>query len=370
MILRKLCLALFFLFFGAFLVFSQEKSIPREGEGIYAFLRRNNRSGNEYYDAFLQLNKGKLGKNNSLIQGVSYLLPPVPEQTTDIVTTDYEPNIETNVEPDIETNVESDIKTSAETSVETNVNSGLHKQVLFGKKYESYAIKDHALAGACFFLVSGHGGPDCGAIAKVDGKELHEDEYAYDIVLRLARNLLEHGATVHIIIQDPKDGIRDAKYLNNSKKETCMGREIPLNQVKRLKQRCDVINDLNYKAKEKYKRAIFVHLDSRSKKQQLDVFFYHQNDAGNKKKSKQMAETMVKTFREQYNKHQPGRGFSGTVSTRQLYVLTHTNPVSTFVELANMQNVNDQKRYVSENNRQALANWLCMGYIKDYQQSK
>jgi N-acetylmuramoyl-L-alanine amidase len=244
-----------------------------------------------------------------------------------------------------------------------------NKQPLFGKQYEYYTSLDNTLAGATFFLVSGHGGPDCGAFAIVDGRELHEDEYAYDITLRLARNLSEHGATVHILIRDPKDGIRDGKYLNNSNNETCMGNKIPLDQMKRLKQRCDKINRLSSKSKSKYQRAIFIHLDSRSEKQQLDVFFYHQGNR-NRKKSLQLAETMRKTFKSRYEEHQPGRGFSGTVTTRSLYVLKNTQPVSLFVELANMRNTHDQRRYVLENNRQALANWLCAGFINDYRNSK
>jgi N-acetylmuramoyl-L-alanine amidase len=357
--MKRNCLSLIFLLFSLFLVFAQEKDIPRKGEGIHAFLRRNNRSGAEYYEKFLKLNKGKFGKDHALLKGVTYLLPSSSATVDEVADLNDSVTIPKTLDAE-----------DIDLDLVMPVSTGTHKQPLFGKKYENYTIKDRVLAGACFFLVGGHGGPDSGAIAKVDGKELHEDEYAYDITLRLARNLLEHGATVHIIIQDPKDGIRDGKYLNNSKKETCMGREIPLNQVKRLKQRCDAVNNLSYKTKEKYKRAIFIHLDSRSVKQQLDVFFYYQNNAGNKKQSKQVASTMAKTFRELYHKHQPGRGFSGTISTRSLYVLNNTNPVSIFVELANMQNVNDQKRYILENNRQALANWLCTGFIKDYQQSK
>jgi N-acetylmuramoyl-L-alanine amidase len=76
---------------------------------------------------------------------------------------------------------------------------------------------------------------------------------------------------------------------------------------------------------------------------------------------------MQETFRSNYEKHQPNRGFSGTVSTRVLYVLTNTTPVSILAELANMQNENDQKRYILADNRQALANWLCAGFIMDYQ---
>ena len=96
-------------------------------------------------------------------------------------------------------------------------------------------------------------------LEKVGRYELHEDEYAYDIALRLARNLMQEGAEVHIIIQDAKDGIRDDSYLSNSKRETCMGDAIPLNQVQRLQQRCDKINALYRKDRKNhsYCRAIF-----------------------------------------------------------------------------------------------------------------
>ncbi|MCL1932911.1 MAG: N-acetylmuramoyl-L-alanine amidase [Candidatus Azobacteroides sp.] len=319
-------------------VSGQEKDTPRKGEGIHAFLRRNNRPEAKQYEEFIRLNKHKLGKSNTLIQGTAYLLPPI--------TVSEQPKPE-----------------SANRKNRTGTNP------LFGEKYKNYEIKDNVLSGACFYLVSGHGGPDPGAVAKVDGRELHEDEYAYDIILRLARNLLQHNATVYIIIQDPKDGIRDEKYLNNTKRETCMGNAIPLSQVARLEQRTNAINSLNFRSKAKYQRAIFIHLDSQSKKKQLDVFFYYQNIKQNKTQSLRLAETMRKTFRDLYQKHQPDRGFSGTVSTRPLYVLRNTTPISIFVELANMQNADDQKRYISDNNRQALANWLCAGFIKDYQSS-
>ena len=201
---------------------------------------------------------------------------------------------------------------------------------LFGKELASYKVTSSELKGACFYLVSGHGGPDPGAIGRIGKIELHEDEYAYDIVLRLARNLMTKGAKVHIIIQDAKDGIRDDKYLKNSKRETCMGSPIPFNQVRRLKQRSDKINTLFKQDKYAYKRAIFVHVDSRNKGHQTDVFFYHQNKNS---ESKHLAKTMRTTFTHKYKKHQPGRGFTGTVDGRNLYVLRHTTPASVFVEL-------------------------------------
>ena len=236
-------------------------------------------------------------------------------------------------------------------------------QPLFGKSLASYKVTSSDLKGACFYLVSGHGGPDPGAIGKMGSHELHEDEYAYDIMLRLARNLLTRGAKVHIFIQDAKDGIRDQQFLNNSKRETCMGSPIPLSQVSRLDQRCAKINSLSRKDKETYKRAIFIHVDSRSRHQRTDVFFYHKPKD---QASKRLAKTMKSTFSRKYNRHQPGRGFSGTVDDRNLYVLRHTTPTSVFVELGNIQNQYDQQRIILSNNRQALANWLCEGFVTDY----
>lgn len=329
--MRKVFL-LFLLLVSNLLGFSQEAATPLEGEGIYAFLRRCN-VPESLYNQFVELNKDKLGRDNSLILNVTYLLPSIDGA-----------------------DLQNDSKIGA-----------VLKEPLFGKEYEEYEIKSNRLNGACFFLVGGHGGPDCGAVTKIDGHVLHEDEYAYDIILRLARNLLQEGATVHIIIQDEKDGIRNDKYLENSKRETCMGEKIPSKQTSRLRQRCDKINALSAEAKEKYQRALFVHLDSRGEKEQLDVYFFFQE---RESKSKEFAETLRDTMRAQYQKHQPNRGFSGTVSMRALYVLNNTKPVSVFAELANMQNHFDRNRYLIENNRQALANWLTRGIIADYENSK
>lgn len=241
------------------------------------------------------------------------------------------------------------------------------KESLFGKKLATYQITSNELSGACFYLVSGHGGPDPGAIGIYQGRQLHEDEYAYDIILRLARELLTRGAKVHIIIRDKKDGIRDGHILSNSKRETCMGDPIPLNQVERLKQRCKWVDKLFKKDKSNYKRAIFIHVDSRSKGKQTDVFFYH---APGSSKGKRLANNLHRTFDKKYDKHQPNRGFTGTVSGRNLYVLRNTQPVAVFLELGNIQNKRDQQRLVLQNNRQALAKWIAEGIVTDYKKGK
>lgn len=331
---------------------AQEKATPKPGEGISAFLLRHNRAPKKYYDDFIELNKKKLGKDGTLKLNETYFIPRVKKGA-----------VAGNAD-----------KSTGAKKPEKNVAVGVPKKTrvhepLFGKQLADVKVTSNRLAGACFYVVSGHGGPDPGAIGRVGKYELHEDEYAYDIALRLARKLMQEGAEVHIIIQDAKDGIRDDAYLSNSKRETCMGAAIPRNQVERLQQRCDKINFLyrNDRKNYRYCRAIFIHVDSRSKGAQTDVFFYHSN---RKAESKRLAVNMKNTFESKYGKHQPNRGFSGTVSGRNLYVLAHTTPASVFVELGNIQNTFDQRRLVIPSNRQALAKWLMEGFLKDYKGRK
>lgn len=325
---------------------AQEKATPKAGDGISTFLLRHNRSPKKYYDDFIELNQKKLGKGNVLKAGVTYTIPPVKRSS----------------------------KASGKGSVqeegsETTGRKSSVNEPFFGKSLAPVKVTSNRLAGACFYVVSGHGGPDPGAIGRVGNYQLHEDEYAYDIALRLARNLMEEGAQVRMIIQDSKDGIRDDAYLSNSKRETCMGDPIPLNQVRRLQQRCDKINSFYRKDRKNYPycRAIFIHVDSRGVGKQTDVFFYHSNK---KRESKLLADHMKDLFESKYDKHQPNRGFSGTVSGRNLYVLSHTTPASVFVELGNIQNTFDQRRLVMSSNRQALGKWLMEGFLKDFKERK
>ena len=339
---RIFCLlAIFFCTFLVFEVSAQgEYATPKAGEGISAFLERNKRPGKACYNEFMKLNEKRLRGKEELRLGVKYILPPLKKGTS-----------------------------AAASSKSAAGKKGAVRERLFGKKLADVKVTSNRLQGACFYVVSGHGGPDPGAIGKIGKVELHEDEYAYDVALRLARNLMQEGAEVHIIIQDAKDGIRNDAYLSNSKRETCMGDPIPLNQVQRLQQRCNKINALYRKDRQNYTycRAIFIHVDSRSKKKQTDVFFYHSNK---KAESKRLANNMKDTFESKYGKHQPNRGFSGTVSGRNLYVLSHTTPASVFVELGNIQNTFDQRRLVMDSNRQALAKWLMEGFLKDFKGRK
>ncbi|NNE27003.1 MAG: N-acetylmuramoyl-L-alanine amidase [Saprospiraceae bacterium] len=233
---------------------------------------------------------------------------------------------------------------------------------LFGEKESMVPIKDNNLANKVYYIVAGHGGPDPGARCTECSNTLCEDEYAYDVCLRLARELISHGAKVHVVIEDKNDGIRDDEYLECDTDEKCMGAKIPLSQKTRLKQRASAINNLYYKYKKRgitEQVAIMVHVDSyNDEKRRQDVYFYHHKSS---KSSKRLAESLHNTFKEKYNYYQKNRGYKGFVKSRGLYMLNFTQPTSVYVELANIRNSADQERLIKASNREALAKWLYEG---------
>ena len=320
----------------------QREVVAEQGEGIYRLLTRNGLSYSEYNDAFIKLNKDRLGTNNTLLVGVKYLLP------------------------DVKTN---EVSTGTRPTTSTSGRIGtVEVHNIFGPAYKNVEITGNELNGAVYYLVSGHGGPDPGAIGKYGNYSLYEDEYAYDITLRLARNLIQRGATVYMIIIDPNDGIRDESILKPSTNEVCYPNlTIPRNQLERLKQRVDAVNNLYNKNRNAFQRMICIHVDSRSRGENIDVFFYHDRRSTTGEKA---AKILQKTFQDKYNVNQPGRGYKGTVSTRGLYELRNSYPVAVYIELGNINHQRDQQRFVNVSNRQALANWLRDGLITDFQTNK
>ena len=247
-------------------------------------------------------------------------------------------------------------------------NSRLGKTVthkIFGSKHENVKIISNKLKGRVYYLVSGHGGPDPGAVGKYKNKSICEDEYAYDVVLRLGKKLIEQGATVYHIVKDPNDGIRDASLLKCDKDEvTYPNKKMPVNQVKRLNQRVESINALYRKHKKKgvkYQRMIVIHIDSRSEGSRIDMFFYHY---GKSNKGKKMANIMYSTVKAKYDKYQKGRGYKGTVKSRNLHMLRKALPAGVYIELGNIQNPNDQKRFTVVDNREAMAKWFIDALLK------
>ena len=237
---------------------------------------------------------------------------------------------------------------------------------VLGPEHKEVEITSNVLEGHVYYVVTGHGGPDPGAIGKRNRSMLCEDEYAYDVALRLYRNLWSQGAKAYLIIEDKNDGIRSDEILMCDHDETCQGASIPLNQAKRLRQRVEVVNELyaaNSKKGVKSQTFLEIHVDSRSKNHKQDVFFCHYPTS---RSSKKLASDLKETFADKYSQHRANGQYFGTVSPRSnLFVLKNTAPKAVLIELANIQNKSDHRRIIQPSNRQALANWLTQGLIRN-----
>ncbi len=238
---------------------------------------------------------------------------------------------------------------------------------IFGEKYKNVPKLSSKLKGKVYYIVSGHGGPDPGAVGEKSGRDLCEDEYAYDVSLRVCRNLISHGAKAYMIIRDPNDGIRSGEILKCDTDETCWkNQRIPRNQKARLAQRSDAINKLYEYHKKKGvsaadQKTVVIHVDSRSTSERIDLFFYYFPGSS---QGKLLAQNLHQVIKYKYDKHQPKRGYTGSVTGRDLHMLRETKPTGVYIELANIRNRNDQKRIILESNRKVLAEWLTEGLIK------
>lgn len=313
--------------------------VAEKGDGILSLLRKQGVNPYDHYDDFIAMNGDNLRDGVHLYAGRKYVIPKV--DTVEVV------------------------KSIQRKSTQVKEVKGVDYPI-FGKKHATVIPKSERLKGNVYYLVSGHGGPDPGAMATYGGQKIAEDEYAYDITLRLAKELISHGAMVYVIIRDENDGIRDERVLKIDHDEVAYpDKTIPLNQVARLKQRVDIVNRLYRKHKGKYQRLIVTHVDSRSKGQNIDVFFYHHEKSKNGRK---LSESIHKTFQEKYKKFQPNRVYSGTFEDRSsLYMVKKTHPAMTFIEVGNIRSKKDQRRILDPDNRQALAKWISEGVLRDYE---
>ncbi|MDU0372438.1 N-acetylmuramoyl-L-alanine amidase [Hymenobacter endophyticus] len=344
-----LLVLLFLISGGAFGQIKARKAVARRGDGVQVLLQRYGLNTRQQQQRFRQLNKGRLTPAGGLVVGRSYVLPaaaPTPKTTAP--------------KRKAAANLRATNPTSRGKSTQPMLTANL-----FGPNYSPVPVRDRALRGAVYYLSPGHGGPDPGAIGKYGSFKLAEDEYAYDVTVRLARVLMEHGATVYVMVQDPNDGIRDQNVLPIDYDEVTYPRQtIPLSQLGRLRQRISQVNKLYAHHKGAYQRLLSLHVDSRSEGQNIDVFFYHH---ANSQAGLRLAKNIHKVFTNRYKRAQPNRPYSGNVSERgSLYEVRTSHAPAVFMELGNIRNAKDQRRFVVPDNRQALANWIYEGLLADY----
>lgn len=365
-----------------------------KGDGIYGMLRRYQLTENWCnFEKFFELNN--LSKEDNLLEGKTYLLPielhqfngqtirssvGIDNWDAALAIQRYNESMESRLlkktsykndrdlwvphhllncteSPNLAvSNLSEDIETAT---------SSPRTYPIFGKEKEFTPLKSSRLNGKVFYIISGHGGPDPGAMSTRIGNELCEDEYAYDVALRLTRLLIEHGAMAYMIVRDNNDGIRSGAFFSCDNDEVIWGdKKIPLDQLQRLEQRADIVNKLFAENKNKgyrHQQAVIIHVDSRSKRQRTDLFFYYQKQNPD---SYAIAQQLHQVMEDKYKKYRSNGQYHGSITPRDLYMLRKIHPPTVYVELANIKNPTDQQRIVLEKNRQYLAEWLFEGLEK------
>lgn len=184
----------------------------------------------------------------------------------------------------------------------------------FEKLVKDRPKKSEFLAGKTIILDPGHGGLDPGAIVKSkDGMNrdiyITEDEYVYDVALRMYILLKEHGAEVKMTILAPDHLIRDtspaANTLINMKNEVYNKESLNLDDTKDcwpngsqegLSRRVEVINSLlGHLDKEK---IIFIslHADNQPAMPAHTGIYYQQNPEFNDGYSQAAAEILQESM--------------------------------------------------------------------------
>ena len=138
---------------------TEHKVVAKPGDGIYS-LFRDHKIDPVYIDAFITLNKANIIGDNKLLIGKTYILPAT-QKTQDSIT--------------------------GTTVFNGEANKKIITNAIFGPEYETISIESTQLKNAVYYLIAGHGGPDPGTTSKYSFNFLTEDEYAYDVTLRLAR---------------------------------------------------------------------------------------------------------------------------------------------------------------------------------------
>ncbi|MEL7220622.1 MAG: N-acetylmuramoyl-L-alanine amidase [Bacteroidota bacterium] len=368
------------------------------GDGIYSILRRYKLDGFRCnFDKFYTLNS--LAKNAGLRVGKNYFLPiktydfdgksirttmGISDWDLAVKIRDYNRNLADlglidgsyevsmlllvphhviNCE-DQSVSIPAPVSTDPEenTSASSNGTSSSNGQRLFpvfGSTYAYTPLASTKLRGQVFYIVSGHGGPDPGAMGLRLNNKLCEDEYAYDVALRVCRNLIAHGATAYMINRDPNDGIRDDEYLDCDTDEVIWGGiRQARNQKVRLTQRSDVINELYEKHRLQgvtKQKMVVIHVDSRNQGEKTDVFFYHYPGSED---GERLAKDVHRTMRQKYRRYRANGEYHGTVTARDLHMLRECKPTSVYVELGNIRNSHDQQRIIIKRNRELLADWM------------
>lgn len=206
--------------------FSNDTIVAEKGDGIFSILRKSGMDPVKYYEKFLLLNEGNIKNGSELIIGKKYLLPSAPDSFKNM-------------------------------GIKISVNN-LQEEPIFDKnRLMLMKVKDSSLKNTVYYLVNS---------SKREGEDSFEG-----LVQHLSRDLLERGARVYVLENDPLEESIEGDSMDPNSKKTMYG------------EYSSIVNKKYIKHNGSYQRLLLFEDQLKNEKNMnVSVHYFNESEQGEK----------------------------------------------------------------------------------------
>jgi N-acetylmuramoyl-L-alanine amidase len=268
----------------------------KNGDGIFSVLRNQGIDIVKYYAKFIELNEEKIKNGSHLIIGEEYLIPNAPDSFRNM-------------------------------GLSIQLPSGKETPI-FKNNLASLERKDSTLQNAVYYLITD----------KSNGSQVNLTKLNDEIVQRMARKLLEHGARVYV--------------LDNS-----------LNDSLNLMDFASLVNKRYLRHNGAYQRLLVIKADDDLTKSKTEVTVYHYAES---REGKKMANNILKVLGGNTVKHKSIGEYSQIFTDfKDVSFAKNILPTITFIEMGRKSDKTVKTLRVSSNKRN-IVDLITSGILSDY----
>ncbi|WP_047247269.1 hypothetical protein [Maribacter thermophilus] len=206
--------------------FSNDTIVAEKGDGIFSILRKSGMDPVKYYEKFLLLNEDNIKNGSELIVGKKYLLPSAPDSFKNM-------------------------------GIKISVNN-LQEEPIFDKnRLMLMKVKDSSLKNTVYYLVNS---------SKREGEDSFEG-----LVQHLSKDLLERGARVYVLENDPLEESIEGDSMDPNSKKTMYG------------EYSSIVNKKYIKHNGSYQRLLLFEDQLKNEKNMnVSVHYFNESEQGEK----------------------------------------------------------------------------------------